>query len=264
MLQAADYTNLSDGLYEIGFGSVLGRRIGYQGGWTDLGDTEMFTINITPTRKQRWSKKGKRANLAKEVTTRLEAVITCKFMQKTGLIRGAAMMGKVLDVVQAPGVIAPVPVMLRAGEYLYLGAYNISAPAVQYTGATLKAFPPQYIRLADPALGVVQITGLPADAVLTDDGFCLGSYGATVDAADTTRTDTRVDIGNDSDLAIELMVRNESDIGPKGYLHIFSANLAPDGDQGMITANEDFDGVQLKGRAADTNQGIGYWRSLAA
>ena len=220
MLLPSEYTDLDDGLYEIPFGSVLGRRVGYRGGWTDLGDCEQFTINITSTRKQRWSKKGRRATLKKEVTTRLEAMITCKFMQRIGLIRGASMSGKVLQVVQAPGVIAPVPVMLKEGEYLYLGAYNISTPVVQYTpegNGAAKALPPQHYRLADAALGMVQITSLPSDAMRDDEGFCPGTYGATVAAADTTTTDTRVDIGNDQDLAIELMCRNESDIGPKGY-----------------------------------------------
>ena len=266
MLLPANYTKLSSGLYTIDYGSVLGRRIGSKGGFTDLGDTEMLNLNITPTRKQRWSKKGKRSNLALEATVRLDAVVTGKFMQKIGLIRAAALMGKVVSEVQAPGVIAPEPVMLKVGEYLYLGAYNISLPIIQYTGAgaTLKTLDPMYFRLADAALGTAQVTSLPADAMVDDDGYVPGTYGATVAAADTTHVADRIEIGNDQDLELELLVRNESDIGQKGVLHLLSANLAPDGEQGFITSNDDFDGLTLKGRAADTEAGVGYWRSLAA
>lgn len=271
MLQSSNYTLLDKGLYEIPYATVLGRVPGSGSSFQDLGDWDSFSLNLNPTRKQRWTKRGAVSQLAEEVTTRIESQCTGKAMQKTGFVRAAALMGSIYPVQQAAGAVAPINVSFRVGDYLYLGAYGISAPVVQYDqgNGQMAALPPADVRLADPALGVVQIMGLPNDAHVAADGTVLGTYSATVAAGDVV-PGQRVDIGTAPQSSLELIVRGESSIGQKGYLHILSANLAPDGEQGFITSNDDFEGVTLKGRAnvaVDPGTGksiVGYWRSLGA
>lgn len=251
MIPMSDYEVLDEGLYEISYGTVLGRRIGYEGGFTDLGDVDGFSLNLDPQKKQRFGKKGRSSYLATEATIRIDSQITGKFMQKTSLVRGASLAGVNYDVSQAAGPVAAVSQKLAAGEFFYIGAYRISKPKVQYTKGpapgTLTALPNERAELVDAALGVIKVVWLPDDALIDDSGLCVG----TVDAIDAG-SDKRIDIGSAPRFPLELIVRNESDIGIPGYLHIWKAKLSSDGEIGFVTSNDDYEGISLKGRAVQT------------
>lgn len=263
-LPAASYAPLSAGLYEISFANVLYRPVSSNGVWYDGGDLDSFSLNINPTRKQRYAKNGSVSYLATEATTRIDSTVTAKFMQKTKFIRAASLLGVAYDVNQAPGVVTADVLDLVAGGFYTVGAYGIGTPTVQYMkGNALAPLPPAYFRLVDAALGIIQVLQIPDDATLDANGRLAGKVGGTVAAGDAG-SQTRIDIGTVPQVELEMMIRNVSDIGPKGYLHLYQVNMAPDGEMGFITGNEDFEGVTIKGRAAKTSRGIGYWQSLAA
>ncbi|TXN30818.1 hypothetical protein [Methylobacterium sp. WL19] len=204
--------------------------------------------------------------LAIETTTRIDCTVTGKFMQKTPFIRAAALMGVALDVAQAAGAVTTDVTNLVAGQFYAVGAYGITDPVVKYKkGTALTAMPPGNFRLVDAALGIIRILAIPNDASPdAETGLLAGQVGGTVTAENAAGKDLRIDIGTTPQVALEVMVRNVLDVGPKGYLHLYQWNAAPDGEMGFITGNEDFEGVTVKGRAASTSNGIGYWRSLKA
>lgn len=130
-MDAASYTPLSEGTYEIPYAAVLYRPAGSSGGFIDGGDVDMFTLNLNPTRKQRYRKNARVSELATEVTTRIDSTITAKFMQKTDFIRAEALMGTILKVQQVAGALTKDYDNLVPGQFYAVGGYDAPSGAAQ-------------------------------------------------------------------------------------------------------------------------------------
>ncbi|BCM83596.1 hypothetical protein [Methylobacterium indicum] len=255
---APSYDRIGPGTYEIPYGEVLYKLLNYSGGWRTFGDVEMANLKVTATRKQRYAKNGAVSYLALEATTRLDTEFTMKAMQKTDYIRAASLYGEAVLFTQSADPFT-LPVNLVPGDLYPIGRYGIVSATAKYTTANgLKPLDPKYLRITDAPLGVVKIVDLPNDAVVNDEGLLKGEITVVPTAITEADGIRKVDIGTEPQIAMEIMVRNLSDVGTHAVLHLHQFNAAGDGELGFISGNDDFEGVTLKGRAAITQLGIGY------
>jgi hypothetical protein len=249
-IAASNYGILDSSSYSIPFAQVLARAVGSapDAPWFMIGDVDSFKLKIDTQKKDRWTKNQRVQVKALQVITQLEASVTFKAMQQTSFIRAASLLGQAVPFTQDAATAASFAISNPVvGKIYYLPGFDVSNVACATDGVTFD--------VVDQALGGIRFTAIPGST---------SSVTITFDKAAITGTDNRnrIQIGTQTRVRLELMVRQVSDIGPKSVLHILDAQLAPNGDQDYVA--DDFVGVELQGLAALTSNGIGYWQELPA
>lgn len=249
MIAPADHTVLSPDLYTIAYGQMLirKRQNGLPvGGVKSVGDVESFNLNITTNRIQRYRKNARTRTKAFDRANQIDSTISFQPMQWTAWVRELALLGIPVAAAQAAGVgIAFEATGIEDGDYVWTGRYDISNVAI--VGLQAADF-----RIADAALGVVEIINAPVDGIID---------GTTDCAAIAERQ--RIEIARQAQIDIEVMVRALEEGSPKGVLHLHWCQVGPNGDIPFIGSDEPV-GPTIQGSAIDTPQGIGYWQPLSA
>lgn len=270
MVLAADYQVLDTGNYDFPFAEVLYRAVvrGTQKrtGWRQFGDVDNFTMNLNVTKVSRYAKNRSVRTKAIEIVTQIDSAISFKCMQIDDYVRACALLGVPVAMTQVAGNGTYTEEHVRVGDIVYVGAYDVSGVTVKAGGGAGVDVPAGSFKVVDPALGGVQILAIPAEAIPVVEGgdaympVTVSFTKAAITAADAR---TRIDVGRQPSIDLEIMVRGVSAQGVKGVLHVLHAQLAPANDVAFIGDN-DFVGIDITGSAVLTSQGVGYWQKLAA
>lgn len=258
-----DYEKLDAGTYSIPFGEVAYKPIGYKGGFKTFGDVDSFMLELTPTMVDRWSKNGAVQEIAASVVTRLESSVSFKPMQFTDYSEAISFSGTPYSYTQEAGEYEVLIDSLVAGDHYHAGAQDITEAAFEYAaqGGTMKAVPANLVKIVDAQLGFVRLLGLPADA-LAANGVIAGALTVTATAITAADKRTRVDIGSSPRVSLEIVVRNLSNVGTHSAVWLRQVDLGQDGGRGLISANGEFEGIGLKGKAVRVNGGLGFFQRL--
>ena len=270
MVLAADYSPLDNGTYDFPFAEVVYRAIvrGTQKrtGWRQFGDVDSFTMNLNVTKVSRYAKNRSVRTKAIEIVTQIDSTISFKCMQIDDYVRACALLGVPVFMTQVAGASTYTEQDVRVGDIIYVGAYDISAVTVKAGGGAGVDLPEGSYKVVDPALGGVQILAIPEEAAVVVEGavtsmpVTVSFTKAAITAADAR---TRIGVGQQPSIDLEIMVRGVSAQGVKGVLHVLHAQLAPANDVAFIGGDE-FVGIDITGSAVLTSQGVGYWQKLAA
>lgn len=269
MVQASDYQVLDNGLYSLPFAEVIYRPIAKLGefrrGWRQFGDVDSFNLNLNVQTISRYAKNRRIRTKAIELPNQIDSALSFKPMQFTDYVRAASMLGKPVAFTQVAGAGEYTEEDVLPGDIIYVGAYDISNVVVTAGGNDV-AVPAASLKLVDPALGGVQILEIPgtaAEVVVGDKSHMPVKVAFQKSVITLADARTRIDVASQPSIDLELMARGVSDIGEKGVLHVFHAQIRPANDIPQIGDN-DFVGVDLTGSAVLTNRGIATWQKLAA
>lgn len=269
MVQASDYQVLDNGLYSLPFAEVIYRTVtkvgDFRRGWRQFGDVDNFNLNLNVQSISRFAKNRRLRTKAIEVPTQIDSTLSFKPMQFTDYVRAASMLGKPVAFTQAAGAGEYTEEDILPGDLIFVGEYDISDIVVT-AGGNNTPVPAGSWKLVDPALGGVQILEIPgAAAEVVVGGKSHMPVKVAYQKTPITLADarTRISVGEQPSIDLELMARGVSDIGEKGVLHVFHSQIRPANDIPFIGDN-DFVGVDLTGSAVLTNRGIATWQKLAA
>lgn len=250
----AAYSVLSAGLYAIKFAEVLYRKKGAQT-WSQFGDVDSFTLNITPNILTRYRKNNSVRTKAIEVPNQVDSTISFVCYQFTDFVRAVSVLGEAQPMTQTAAVAQPYKIESYGPGLHWMQMYDISN--VTFPEGFVEG---THYKVVDPALGMIEIFD-----VAPPEGVELGSeVDITFDAAEITAADKRVSakVASKTEIEVELLVRQVGAVGKKEALHLFDCRLKPEGDLNLI-GGDDFSNVTISGSALDTSNGVGILVDLA-
>lgn len=254
---AANYRVLDPGLYQIKRAEVLFALVDETEGavekWYQFGDVDSFTLNITPTKIERFRKNAAVRTKAAEVTNQVDSAVSFTCYQWIPFVRALSVMGKQEYLVQEAAVAQTKAFKATVGASCWLGHFDVTGVGVTGSGDT----PPEWVAgqhfvVTDAALGMAQIIALP-DGVAADSDITFG-FGASAVVEGDKRLKARV--ASETDIAVKIMVRGVGRNQVKDVLMLNRVTLSPSGDVSLI-GEDDFTPIEITGSALDTSEGVG-------
>lgn len=253
---ATSYKVLDSGLYSIPLAEVM-YSIPGSGVWHQFGDVDNFTLSITPTKISRFGKNGSTRTKRAEVVTQVDSVVSFRCMQFSQFVRAVSVLGKAETMVQAAVSDGTHAAKAVKGALIKLPHFDVSNVTVGGDGDWVAG---THYTVVDAALGMVQLEDTFPEGVAENDDILFG-YAA----AEIKNTDGRItaEVASQTEITVELMVRNLGQNDQHQVLHLFEVTLAPNGDKAFI-GEDDFAGVDIQGSALKTSKGVGILADLKA